>query len=440
MVEKDKILLLTYYWPPAGGPGVQRMVKFAKYFPENNFIPFVLTAKNADYPVLDKSLHKEIEFIDKVFKAWILEPFGLFKRFMGLKKGDSFDASTHFSKNKVSRKKQFSDWVRANLFIPDAKMLWIPVAFFKALYVIKKYNIKYLLTTSPPYTTAVVGLLLKFFMPRLKWVMDCRDPWGVYLDKEAQSKIADRINRSLEKKCLKRSDRITLAWPGIENRLFEDTNIDISHKSHWIPNGHEFESEFSTNTNQKNKRFTITYSGSFYSRRYPEKFVDAVGKIFEQEQKLKELILFRIIGRIDPDVLEKLNNVWGKDNVEYLSYMPHNQLVGQLKKTDALWLAMDDLPEAKLIIGGKTYEYIGLQKPIIACLPENSQSEKLLKETATGCRVDPENVSELKAMLKEWINKWQKGEEIISPNTSIISRYHRRSITSRLSKLIREIN
>lgn len=437
MVEKDKILLITYYWPPAGGPGVQRIVKFAKYFPKNNFTPYVLTAKNADYPVLDKSLHKEVESVDNVFKAWILEPFGLFKRFMGIKKGDSFDASTHFSKDKKSLKKKISDWIRANLFIPDAKMLWIPFAFLKALTLVKKHKIEYVLTTSPPYTTAVVGSLLKFFVPSIKWVMDCRDPWGVYIDTENQGVIAKKINLSLEKKCLKRSNLVTLAWPGIETRLTEDTGISFSHKSHWIPNGHEFDTNLGEST--RNKRFTITYSGSFYSRRYPEKFVESIGKIFRSEPKLKELILFRIIGRIDPEVLEKLHKEWGEENIEYISYIPHNQLVEHLKQTDALWLAMDDLPEAKLIIGGKTYEYIGLQKPIIACLPEGSQSEELLTQTATGQRVEPEKVEKLRAMLEDWTHKWLAGEKIIAPNTSEIETYHRRNITSRLSKLIQAI-
>ena len=204
-----KVLIITYYWPPSGGAGVQRALKFAKYLPEFGWEPVILTVENPDSPVDDTSLLNDIPKGTKVYKTKSLEPFELYKKFAGKKSDSKIPNDVLLNKKNLSLKVRLAQWIRLNLFIPDAKIGWKKYAVKKGLEIIKTENIDLIFTTSPPQTVALIGRKLSKLCG-VKWIADFRDPWMeiVYYQNVNRTKLTKVVDSSLEKKVMNNADTI----------------------------------------------------------------------------------------------------------------------------------------------------------------------------------------------------------------------------------------
>jgi glycosyltransferase involved in cell wall biosynthesis len=426
-----KILVVTYYWPPAGGPGIQRILKFVKYLREFGWEPVILTVKNGDYPVKDPNLESEIPEGIKVYKMFIPEPYALYKKFMGIDSKAGFDQGTVFAEKKKSSKQKIVDFIRSNLFIPDAKSFWIPAGITKGLKIAKAENCSAIISTSPPYSAGVIAAGISFFS-KIPWIFDCRDPWGSYQNLGTRINLADKFDQFLKNFCTLVCKKQTLAWRGIKK------SFPHSHdKTLWIPNGFDFEMPEGYVKDNSDK-FELVYAGSFYTRRYPAKFVEILKEIIKENKLIRENLSLRFIGRIDEQSKENFRKHLPEDMVSFTSYLPHNVLIEKLKEASALWIVMDDLAEAKDIVAGKTYEYLGYLKPILACLPRGSETEKIITEAGSGVRIPIENKLAVEKLFTDWITAWISGKSPVTFNTNRIAEYHRRTLTKKLVRILEE--
>ncbi len=431
-----KVLIITYYWPPAGGPGVQRVLKFAKYLPEFGWEPVILTVKNGDYTAIDHSLSSEIRPGTLVHRSKNFEPYSIYKKFKGLKSDQFFDIDVlSQQKNQPEFKDKLINFIRKNFFIPDAKIGWLPFGILTGLKIIRKYNIDLIYSSSPPYTVSVIALLLKIFT-RKKWVADFRDPWTEYLISPNRKFIAKKIDRFLEYQVFKKCDMFTCAWPGIID-IFHEKYPDVNlEKTSLIPNGYDFDLP---KTSNKNEKFILSFSGSLYGKRYPEKFIENLGTLLNHNNFLKENFLLRIIGRIDTKIKSHLKTHL-KDNLLVVDYLNHDKLLAYLFNSDALWLVIDDVPESRHIVAGKTYEYIGLQKPILACVPVESQTAQIIQTTNSGVCIDSNDSKQIESTLIKWIDNWKNNQDILKFNLPEIKKYKRETLAKELANVLDSIH
>ena len=272
-----KVLIITYYWPPAGGAGVQRVLKFAKYLPQFGWQPIILTVENPDCPVIDNSLLKDIPPECKVYKSKALEPFEIYKKLIGKNKFDKIPSDVLARTKNLTITEKLSKWVRLNLFIPDAKIGWKYYAIKEAKKIIEQEKIDVVFSTSPPQTVALIAKSVAN-KNKLKWIADFRDPWMeiVHYQNVKRNGITKFIDRKLEKSVLRKADVLVTISADIVN-LFK---TKVGKKNYAIiPNGFD-ESDFLKIDKNKNSNFTIAYTGVITKTRVPYALFSALKKGF----------------------------------------------------------------------------------------------------------------------------------------------------------------
>ena len=215
-----KVLLITYYWPPAGGPGVQRVLKFAKYLPQFDWQPIVLTVENGDYPALDPSMEEEVTEDIKVFKIPIWEPHSLYKKIMRQDPQQAIPVAVLSQKKNKSLKSKFLYWIRANIFIPDARIGWYFNVIKEAKKIVREESVDMLYVSSPPHSLQLFGLQLKKKLG-IPLISDFRDPWmDIHFYHELKRmRITTAIDTRLEKKVLNQSDLVFTVSPALKRLL-----------------------------------------------------------------------------------------------------------------------------------------------------------------------------------------------------------------------------
>jgi len=425
-----KVLIITYYWPPAGGPGVQRTLKFVKYLPEFGWEPFVLTVNKPDAPVYDNSLFADIPTDAKIFKTKSMEPFTLYKKFTGKKLSDTIPNDVLINKENTNLREKFARFLRANFFIPDAKIGWIPFAVKKGEEIIKKEKIDLIFSSSPPPTVAIIGQKLAV-KTGTKWVADFRDPWLeiVYYQNLKRSNITKIIDSALEKRTLSKTNGIVTISEKIAN-LFEKKvpgkNVFV------IPNGYD-ETDFPKIKFKKNEKLTIAYTGTISKDRIPYPLFDALVKF--KNEGIKDLLL-KFAGKFSP---EFYNEIKTRDIVDYFElhgFVPHNKSTEILLNSDVLLLVIDNVPENKGFLTGKMFEYLGCKKPIFAIGPTDGDANKILRETDSGKMIDYKDSQSAYLLLKDYYLNWKNKVKVFRFNSG---KYSRKEITKNLSKVFEKV-
>ena len=426
-----KALIITYYWPPAGGAGVQRALKFVKYLPQFGWEPIVLTVENPDSPVNDTSLLNDIPKGTKIFKTKSLEPFELYKKFIGKNSDSKIPNDVLLSKKNLSIKNRLAQWIRLNLFIPDAKIGWKKYAVKKGLEIIKTENIDLIFTTSPPQTVALIGRKLSK-LSGVKWIADFRDPWMeiVYYQNVNRTKLTKAVDSSLEKKVMNDADRIITISHDIADLIrgkAKNQNVAI------IPNGFD-ETDFESIELRKNTKFTISYTGSMSKDRVPYPFVSALKRLIYSDG-IKN-IQMKFAGKFCSEFYELIK----KENLsEYFTiqnFIPHNESTKMLQSADALLLVIDNVPNNKGFLTGKFFEYMGCKKPIFAVGPVDGDANAIIKETDCGTMVNYNDDEEAYQSLKIMYDNWQNDR---SNYKFDVEKFSRKNLTKTLTKVIEEI-
>jgi len=428
--QKKKVLIITYYWPPSGGAGVQRWLKFAKYLPEFDIEPIILTVdpKNASYTQIDCSLEEEISNGLKVFKTKSFEPLNILSSLFG-KKNVPYGGFSNV--NKKSFFQTVLRFIRGNFFIPDARIGWNRFAYKKAKEIIIEQNIDTIITTSPPHSTQLVGLKLKRKLG-IKWVADFRDPWTdiYYYEDLLHLPIIKRIDKGLERKVLLNADCIIANCKSNKDLLRAKLDAGNHYKFYSITNGFD-EDDFKFKSKNP-ELFTLTYIGSISEKYDPE----VIFKVLEKIKKEGHSFKFKVVGSIAPPLINQIKTRGISDNFEFISYLPHKEAIQQMKESSALLYIFPKTDNDKGI-AGKLFEYLASERPILAIGPKNGDSYKVIEESQAGKMFERDQEYEIYNFLISVI----KGTYKINSQEKI-NQFTRKILTRQLSEIIskKELN
>lgn len=421
-----KVLIVTYYWPPAGGPGVQRWLKFVKYLRYNGVEPVVFTAENPVYPLTDVTLEKDIPEGTEVIKCRITEPNAILSKF----KKSNVQNSMGFLNPNPSLFEKLLLYIRANFFIPDARMFWVKPSVRKLERYLEENKVDALITTGPPYSVHLIGWHLKKRLA-IKWIADFRDPWTSvdYFHLLPLSQKAIKKHYYLENLVVRDADSVLMVSNHAKQKYKDKASlIDV------ITNGYDEDNDFVKEDTVIDSKFTLTYIGMMSSERNPKVLWEVLSEISENDSNFRDDFVLRFIGKIDDTVSKSLKESNIK-NIEKIGYVPHNDAKRFQRKSQVLLIVVNDYPSAKEMIPGKTFEYLQARRPILGIAPTEGDLADIIRETKSG-EVFSYHANKIK--LRSYILKLYKcyKNEGIDMLTEDISQFHRKKLTEKLVTFI----
>ena len=420
-----KVLIVTYYWPPSGGSGVQRWLKFVKYLQDFGVEPIVYTIQNPKYPITDTSLENEIPKNITVLKQPIWEPNNLFSF---LKKKNAHESAGFLNPNPTFFGK-ILQYIRANYFIPDARKFWVqPSVTYLKKYLLE-HTIDVVITSGPPHSLHLIGLKLKKEL-NIKWISDFRDPWTEidYFEQLPLTKKSINKHHQLEKEVLKKSDAVIVI-----GKTMKENFKQFSKNIHIITNG--FDSEIQSSSTVLDQKFTITHIGLMNADRNPISLWKAISEICEENAGFATEYQIQFVGKIASEVQESIAKYEIK-NVLDIGYVSHNEVTTFQQKTQVLLLCVNNVKSAKGVITGKIFEYLHAKRPILAIGPVDGDLAAILKETNSGVIVNFDDVEILRNEILRMYELYQSNK--LTSNSSNIEHYHRRNLTQQLTEIMKE--
>ena len=415
-----KILLITYYFPPSGGAGVQRWLKTINYLPQAGVETIVLTVDPtvASYPQIDDSLCNDIPSNIKVYRTKTREILSLYKK-VSPQKQIPYGGFANEPKPNLMQK--ISRFVRGNFFLPDPRRGWNKFALAKAKEIIETQGITTIVTTSPPHSTQLIGLELKRLYPHIRWVADLRDPWtDIYYNQDLYpTRWAKKRNLRYERSVLLGADQIITVSEECR-RLFAQ-KANVAEKIAVVPNGYD-EKDF-LQLGVRSEELGVTSEASNL------KILSYIGVMAPQYdlEPLKSLvqgrndILLRFVGVVSDEIKKEIES-WGVQT-EFVSYVSHKEAVSYMQASDVLLLFIPNVPNNDGILTGKLFEYLSAGNKILLFGPQNGDAMRLINECSAGeCYSDGFN-------LDEFLNKPYSGNDNIKS-------YSREALANKIASLL----
>ena len=436
-----RVLIITYYWPPTGGSGVQRWAKFAKYLPSEGWQPVIYTPENPEQLAVDTSLEAEIPSEVEVLKTHIVEPYELYKNFLR-KSGHSkevVEVNPVNAQNKSFAQK-VAMWVRGNLFRPDPRCLWIrPSVKFLKKY-LKEHPVDLIVSTGPPQSMHLIGRKLALDTG-LPWIADFRDPWTkiFYFKHLSMTRLTERWHKKMEKKVLDDATAIVAVSPLVQQEFQAMTQTPVE----LITNGFDecdFRNELPEDcckvtyaAGGHDKDFTITHTGLFAADGNPTTLWKVLAEKCARNEKFKKALKIRFVGKTDEAILESLEAEGLKPCLTDLGYQPHAVAVEEQRKASLLILPLRKEPEYKAVLPGKLFEYLASWRPVLGVGQPDGAMSMILNTTKTGVVLDWEDKASLDRFIELCWQNHQKGE--LTVEDADISQFTRRNLTRRMAQL-----
>jgi len=426
-----KVLIITYYWPPSGGGGVQRWLKFVKYLRDFDWEPVIYTPENPEIPVVDKSLLKEIPEGLTIIKKTVWEPYLLYKKFTGKKKAQSINTGFLSESRKPKLSENIAVWIRGNFFIPDARKFWIrPSVKFLNKY-LKENPVDAIVTTGPPHSMHMIGLGLKKLM-NTPWIADFRDPWTNidFYGKLMLTTFAEKSHQRMEQQIIQNADVLTtVSWSWAEDfKELGVKNIKV------ITNGFDPD-DFDTQKKLPLKKFELCHLGSMNRDRNPKKLWEALSDISKRVKGFKDDLKITLLGSTDHTVFDDLSTVGLIEQIEHLKYLPHKEVLQYAGKCSVLILPLNDTPNVSGIIPGKIFEYLALEKPILCIGPSTGDSARIIRETKSGETAGFDNKDDMIMHITKYYQLFKK-YGVIELEKSDFNKYSRKNLTRNLVSVL----
>jgi glycosyltransferase involved in cell wall biosynthesis len=426
-LKQKKILIITYYWPPAGGPGVQRWLKFVKYLPDFEIQPIVYIPENPTYPIVDENLINEVSDKTIVLKHTIFEPYQL-ASFLSRNKTKKISSGIIPNQKKQSFLDKLLLWIRGNLFIPDARVYWVkPSVAFLEKY-IQENTIDTIITSGPPHSLHLIGLKLKQKL-NVKWFADFRDPWTTigYHKSLRLSSYAAKKHKNLEYQVLNSADTIivTSKTTKAEFQAITSKPIEV------ITNGYDTEKVVKE---PLDTTFSLAHIGSFLSERNPQLLWECLVELINEIPDFKSHLEIKLIGAVSQEILETIETCGLNTYINNLGYVSHSEAIAHQRKSQVLLLIEINSDDTKSIIPGKLFEYMVSNRPIIAIGPKDSDFAEIITTTNTGVFFDYSEKLKLKSVLLDFYNRFLEGK--LQSNAIGLQQYSRKSLTGKLVELI----
>jgi glycosyltransferase involved in cell wall biosynthesis len=418
-----RVLVIAYYFPPMGLSGVQRTLKFVKYFSEYGWEPTVLTVQPRGYFAQDDSLVEDLEGRPvRIVRTSAAGPGKL-----------------------VSTKpvvKLPAEWVRKLLsrlsdtfFIPDNKIGWKRKAIARAIELARETPFDLIFATAPPFTDFLIGRALKKKL-NIPLVLDYRDPWVDYPFKFYPTPLHKFLHVQLERRSLKASSHVVTTNRKVKELILRRHRFLGYHDVDIVSQGFDpadFQKARSTPLSQPHRKaMRITYAGVFWEDRKPDFFLRALAEVQKEQPRLRGRITAHFVGNFREENRKLVVRLGLQDSVTETGYLPHVDCIRELLASDVLWMIVGDV----LGSPGKTYEYIGAGKPILACAPEGFIADAVLD--AGGIVTAPDDVPAIKEAIVSFFNRWER-HELRGPEQDIIDRYDRRILTRSMVKLFESL-
>ncbi|WP_298420304.1 glycosyltransferase [uncultured Kordia sp.] len=424
-----KVVIISYYWPPAGGPGVQRWLKFVKYLRDFDIEPILYIPKNPNYPIIDESFSDEIPTDITILRKSIFEPYSLATVFSKKK-------TKKISKGIIDKEKQtFIEklllYIRGNFFIPDARKYWIkPSVKFLKKY-LQEESIDTIITTGPPHSLHMIGLSLRKELD-IKWLADFRDPWTTigYHSELKLTQKSQQKHKQLEAEVLQTADTIITTSFTTKDEFSTITTQPIE----VITNGFDVEQYEHKPLSEK---FTISHIGSLLSERNPEILWGVLAELIQEDTNFANDFQLQFAGVVSDQIKRMIRKV-GLDNyTEYFGYVSHQKAL-ELQRTSRVLLLIEiDAEKTKGIIAGKIFEYMVAERPIIGLGPDGADISKIIKETNTGTYFLYTEKEQLKTQIIAYYNLYKKQELKTAPIG--LQKYSRKELTKRLASLLHNL-
>ncbi len=440
-----RVLVIAYYWPPSGGSGVQRWVKFVKYLPANGWQPVVCTPLNPEYSSKDETLARDIPPEAEVIRLRITEPYGFYRALMGrgsstdMKSlvsaggGDSGDANPISAEHK-SLKQRVSLWIRANLFIPDPRIWWLGPCSRKLEKYLKEHPVDVIVTTGPPQSMHLIGRRLSK-ATGIPWVADFRDPWTkmFYFKHLPLTARSLKKHLRLEKAVLDDASAIIAVSPLVQKEFQEMTSTPV----HLITNGFDeddFSAETSCGRTGDERKFRVVQTGLFTADGNPLALWDVLAELCRDEIFRKRLEI-RLAGQVDEAVTEAIRSRGLGDRLVLVGYVSHERAIAEQRDADLLLLPLRKEPEGKGVLPGKIFEYLAARRPVLGFGQTDGASAQVLKDSGAGVMRDWDDAEG----IRETVLLASEGR--MSPDGGAdLEKYTRRALTGQLAELLRELS
>jgi Glycosyltransferase Family 4 len=422
-----KVLIITYYWPPAGGPGVQRWLKFVKYLKDFNIEPIVYIPENPSYPIIDESLLDEIPNDITIVKQPIKEPYKAAATISN-KQSKTISKGIILDRKKQSIIEKLLLFIRGNFFIPDARKNWVkPSVSFLSSY-IKEHHIDTIVTTGPPHSLHLIGLNLKQNF-NLKWIADFRDPWTTigYHKKLKLLRFARLKHKKLELEVLLNADQIVVTSLTTKREFEALTKKPIS----VITNGYDANTVGETVLDAK---FSFAHIGSLLSERNPEVLWQVLRDIVRDDKVFQSQFQLNLVGAVSKEVLGSLDAHNLSQFVNLVGYVSHNEAISYQKQSQVLLLIEIDSEDTKCIIPGKLFEYMVSGRPILALGPKDSDVAQIIASTNTGDYFKYSEYENLKHKILQHFDAFRHHN--LKSHGIGLQQYSRKELTKKLSDLI----
>ncbi len=417
-----KVLIVTYYWPPSGGSGVQRWLKFVKYLVRADWEPYVFTPENPSFTIEDKSLQKDVPGSVEVIRFPIWEPYHLFFKLSSVFGNKTPQQADFISTGKKSFFQKVSSWIRGNIFIPDARIFWVKPSVEYLIDFIHRNKIEKIITTGPPHSIHLIGLRLKRLNPALQWITDFRDPWSEWdlLDTLSLTSLARKKHASLERKVLTTADRVITIAPYHVNHL----EVLSGRKVDLITNGFD-EDDFVGIQHHRTDKFNIRHVGIVDELRDPKPVMMAIKELCILDSDFASHVLIEFIGKVNSSFK---NFVKGDAQLsaitKFTDQMPHEQLLRLYGTTDLQLLVLAHTTIAPGNLPGKFFEYLASGRPILGIGPEKGDAAEILQQTNAGVIKERNDFEGIKSALMHYYHDWMKESSEVTGNIQLYSRYH----------------
>lgn len=433
-----RVLYLAYYWPPCGGIGPVRNLKFTKYFREFGWEPVIYAPLNASYPLYDETTLHDLPEGVEILRTPIREPYGWFNLAKGKKKNDAVKDVFLVEDKKSGLMHSLALWVRGNLFIPDARALWIkPSIRFLRKY-LKQHPVDAIISYGPPHSMHRIALALhkEFGIP---WVSDWQDPWTQidYYEKFPMLPFVKRIHEHMEKEVLQTADEVVM----VSKSWCADLEKLSGRKVHYIPFGYDAD-DFKHVTPQPSDKFIISHFGSFGTDRNPESLWLALQELCHTQPELAQHLQLHLAGHVDTSVFASLERYGLKPYLRYDAFISKASLTQHMVNS-AIQLVLINKPEEGLRynnkgrIPAKVFECLGAQKPILVIGPPDGDVAQIVHETQQGINAGYAKKDVMKNYILKVFTKWktktsQTANEAITP-------YNFRNLCAQMSELLNKI-
>ncbi len=433
-----RVLIISYYWPPTGGSGVQRWVKFAKYLPSEGWQPVVYTPENPEQLAVDETLAAEIPAEAEIVKTHIFEPYSLYKKFL---RGSGHSREAVEVNPVNAQNKSFAQkaamWVRGNFFRPDPRCLWIrPSVKFLKKY-LEEHPVDLIVSTGPPQSMHIIGMKLAR-ETGLPWIADFRDPWTriFYFKHLSMTTATEKWHHRMERKVLDEAARVVAVSPLVQKEFQEMTETPVE----LITNGFDecdFEGACEKAFGGPEKEFTITHTGLFAADGNPTTLWEVLAEKCAADEDFFRALKIRFIGKTDVQILEAIKSSGLEGNLENLGYQPHSKAIEEQRNASVLILPLRKEPEYKAVLPGKLFEYLASCRPVLGIGQPDGAMAMILGQTKTGTVLDWNDKPELARFIDDCWEKHLQGS--LTVEGADISQFTRRNLTKRMAQLFEEI-